>query len=81
LLRHPGPHLSIEHAAHDFPLEGLLPQGPSRRGPEEVDGDPGERVLQSVLHRQDPFHRDDRVVDLEVLGVPAHLARFLPPIL
>ena len=73
------PDLGVQHPAHDLPLERLLPEGPLRRRPEEVNGDAGQRILEAVLDRQDSLDRDDRVVDLHVLGVTAHLARLLEP--
>ena len=71
--------LRVEHPAHDLTLERFLPEGPLRRRPEQVDGDTGQRVFESVLDRQNSLDRDDRVVELHVLGVPAHLARLLEP--
>ena len=71
--------LRVEHPAHDLTLERFLPECPLRRRPEQVDGDTGQRVFESVLDRQNSLDRDDRVVQLHVLGVPAHLARLLEP--
>jgi len=68
--------LSVQHPAHDLPLERLLAQRSLRRRSQEVDGHASQLVLEAVLNRQDLLDGDDGVIKLHVL-VTAHLACFL----